>query len=806
MYYISLPFSRQVTINFLLNLCFCGLCAFIIYNGSAERDFRAKNNIANKEVRHVSSIIEHNVQRTVDKILHELASNQNNLVLLPPNFAYVEWNDLTNNKSYVKYITNWFIDENDINAFKEKSFKSEANFYVSYACNINCYVLIFRKSVINNNHGYAIAAIDQNMYVHYLNDLNPYRKLYLPLRYGDLNASLNTKLTKQDLKDIVEFNRNNNLQPNIGDLSNTKNLPTISSLITNSIVAPNNTQAITSPIIYRGTVVSHVVTYLPKFTFLQTLKTGIINNFMLTMLALALLIIIICYHLFNVLRLVRFFRHNRLRLHRYANIGRQHATSDEIYTLLLYLNKSLESNQHRDSQIENLNKSMSLYANYDLATGLPNAIWLKEQITQLQAEYRIDNSLTIYLIEFAPKLNIKKYHEDFDISELTREIASEISKVIPEQDRLSALNEESYGLLTTSLPSLQEVYALLDKIKEHLNNTLKKHAPCSIKAGILPIYNPNLVPEKLLEKTHIAYSASIASEDSNCYTLFNDTMQKHTVADSILEANMRKAKLGGEIDTTYDIIYNLRNRTPDALVVVPIWYKTTSEKINLEEYSEELLGCSINIEIGYWKIEASLRDLHHIDEETALHLNIFIPLNFEQLTDPNLLNFLDVTTVNYHILPSRIFFTIKENVLSNDIQGMLTVVKQLVDNGYGVHLENFGSNYLSNDFVLKNHFTSVSVPSSLIHRISASEYDRFMISTIIKNALSKNAYRIICYGADSLMLAHAIKSMNIDLIAGTLLPQHRNINDLIAILKSSSELLKLPDANTGTNTKDEEKK
>ncbi|MEE1340910.1 MAG: EAL domain-containing protein [Succinivibrionaceae bacterium] len=792
MYYIRLPFSRQVIINFILTLTFCVLCAYMIFSGASYVNSNQESQVSTNEINFVSARVEAKVEAQISNLLLKIELEDPQYINLPDNIAYIEWNNLQTKKKFTQYVNNWYVSEKEITNFIEKSLKLNNNVNLSFICNVNCYTLIFHKLVIANQKGYSVIAIDAKYYNEAINQISPLPKLFVPLK-SNSNNWLDEKITPESFEEIVTLNRYNESIPRLSDIiGRYKDNATYNDLINDTDLHNDTNSVNITPVIFKGGFFGQIITYVPLFSLHETIEAGIINNLTIFIITAILFVIIICYHLFNIIRLIRFFALNSNRLDRYAKLQNINPTSDEIFTLLEHLSKSLDTNEEKDREIAHLNENMSLYSNYDINTGLPNKIWLKEQIELIQAKFKIDNGLNIYLVEFIPQFKNIKTQSSQNLEAHSREISKIIISSLQDGDKLCLIENGIYGILTTNYSNVQSIYTLLDSIKANLSNHFAKHQTCQIKAGILRIYSPSLLSDKIINKVHIAFNTSIASEEADVYTIFNDNLQKANIADSIFEASMRKAKLSGELDTTYSIIYNTKNACADAIYVSPIWYKSLN-KVATEDFTDDFVSCGINIEFGYWKIESSIKHLHRIDEETNQNLNLIIPLNFSQLTDTNLLSFLDIMVVNYHILPSRIFFAIKENTLSSDIHCALHAIKQLTTAGFGIHLEQFSLGYLNDKFVQNNHITQVSVPSSIIHRIISSEYDRYMIHENLKQAKLNQKFKIICEGADNLVLAKAINEMGIDFISGALLPQFKNINDIIAILKENTNLIDYTD-------------
>lgn len=779
MYYISLPFSRQISINLFVSLLLTMVCAFIVFQGAAYKDISDKHEIVRQQVTQVSKFIENKAQQQITSLLKDIIAFPHTNIYLPPDIAYIEWhNNFDEDASYTQYVSDWPFEYSAINNFKQSSFAHKNDANLEFMCSVDCFLFVYRKYTILNHHGYAISAIKTDSFSFMTASLNDLPNLHL-ITNNDKADWLDAKVSKKNFANIIALNHNNITFSRLDTI--TKELgpnPTYRDIVNKLIETKHLGEPVFTPIKFRGLFVGYNATFAQPITFLSSIKSGIFYEFGFTLLATVMLIILLCYHLFNIIRLIKFLKRNRIRLAKYAHLTKANNT-DEIFTLLQYLDKSLTSNEQRDNEIESLNHRMSLYSNYDPITSLPNVEWLKEQITHRQAEFKMDNSVNIYLIEFCPKIESNVFANGYN----SRQLTNEIQTVLADDDRLATMGEGVFAILTTSCLDINSVYSLLDNIKQRIF-AYSQGKSQNLYAGIVRIVSATIPPTRLLEKVQLAYNSSCNNNSSENYTLFNDSLKQISVSDSIFEVHMRKAKLSGEITTSYKVIHNLRTNRCDAIEARTEWHKD-NEILALEDFTDEFIGCGINIEFGYWKIENCLSDLHLLDNKTSLHLNIIIPLNYGQLVDPNLFSFMDVTTVKYHILPSRIFFKINEDAVRSDIIGALGAIQAINHNGFNIHVENFGPNYFNTKFIISNNISSVSILSSIVKRITMTEYDRYMITENIRNALLTKSFKIIAEGIDSPVLVKIVESIGVEFVTGNLYPENSSVNELIKYLNNN---------------------
>ncbi len=787
MYRVNLPFSKQLYVNLLISLAFCTICVFLMFMGSFIVDRTDKIDMIRQQEVFVANVLEQAIQRDTIQVISDIVRNQSNQIELPSSISFVQWEQLTPKADTFTQYDNglWSMNMATLKKYQNNlanTPNTEKDFLVY--CNNECFIIVRREFVVLNHQGIATLGIRMSAFRDVTATVNNYPKIYLPINNVGTNW-LHENISRTQFKSINIMNQHNQNLP-IFPLSRDdyEDNVTFNDLLTSIAIDHNLPAPVIHPINFRNThTAGYIVTFPKELSFWNTISVGIFNNFFLTLCAMSLLVVMICFQVFTSIRFFRFLSHNSERIEKYAKLDKAVPATDENYQLIQYLAKSFQSNEERDAQIAQLHNSMAMYSNYDVTSGLPNTEWLKEQLSRKQSELRIDASKTSYLIEFS--LASKDNTVSFADMDIARALVKEIKAQLTSNDDLTSADVGIFNIITTSCVDQHEVFALLDKIKDHFNNNHSEHGPWQVNAGILRIYSTTISSDNLIEKVHLAFNASKQPEhEPQSYVVFSDNLQQTKLADSIFEARMRRAKLTGDIDVTFDVIYSLQTNQVDFIRATPVWYKDNNIS-SLEDYTDALIGCGINIEFGYWKIERCLICLKELDQETDVHCNVIIPLNYSQLVDQNLLTYLDVITVKHQILASRIFFNIDADLLSSDLTSAFGAMKALATAGYGIHLSYLGSSYFNTDFMNNHNIPVATVSGALVNRITASEFDRQMFTEIMKNVLKQN-FKVICEGADDLIIIKALSMIGITLVTGRQFPQHKSSAELLRLIRNNA--------------------
>ena len=409
-----------------------------------------------------------------------------------------------------------------------------------------------------------------------------------------------------------------------------------------------------------------------------------------------------------------------------------------------------------------------------------------EQLTRLQQIKKINSAIDLYAVEFCPVLPKSVYEND----EISHQISSIMLDLIDEKDYLAIYEPTVYYLLTTSIKSKNEIDDLLDKFRHELMIQVNEGQEVRISAGIVHILSTGINPSIIMKQTHTAYLRSCESNMMDSYTIYTDSMLSENPLNtnniSFINA-FKKARMKGDIVLRYDQVMNITDKTIHSLIARSLWFQDGTAN-NIEDYTDQIISSGINTEFSYWKIENAMHDLAELDQDTSHSINMIIPLNYEQLLDSNLLSFLDLITVKYHILPNRVTFALTENTISNDVTECIKAIESLIKNGYHIALQNYNHGMIDMDFIVSHEISSVMVSGSLTKRVLTSEFDRYMMTELIKRWQTIINVQIILQDIDSMITMETFRELGTTVMTGSLFPCQQSLSAVKAYLNKDDNI------------------
>lgn len=793
MRYVNFPLSRQFILGIILNGSVVFLAAYLVYMGACGQ---YQNNIEGMINSQSSTIFNFMEEKNNDDITSFIQVLENNPLVanIPEDIAYIEWeSDKSGREPIIRTATNSTIKPIIIEHFKEKITEIESNSthktrpeISQYICDYECFVLNYKSYQINELTGTAITAVKLKSISELIEKLNdsPTIMLY-DINDNEHEQWLSQKVNKLSWNSVIEPNRSNHIINQINKYrTHTNGNITYRELLDSISYDLNYDGYVISKIKYNHQSLGYTVTFLPNTSIFRSFKLGAVKNIFMAIALLVFMVIIGCHYTFNLIRLNTFFHKNKKLLNEYASGG--HDSSNEIYLLISHLKSSLESNVKQSEKLKSLHNKLESYSNYDPHTSLPNQKWIMEQLTRLQQIKKINSAIDLYAVEFCPVLPKSVYEND----EISHQISSIMLDLIDEKDYLAIYEPTVYYLLTTSIKSKNEIDDLLDKFRHELMIQVNEGQEVRISAGIVHILSTGINPSIIMKQTHTAYLRSCESNMMDSYTIYTDSMLSENPLNtnniSFINA-FKKARMKGDIVLRYDQVMNITDKTIHSLIARSLWFQDGTAN-NIEDYTDQIISSGINTEFSYWKIENAMHDLAELDQDTSHSINMIIPLNYEQLLDSNLLSFLDLITVKYHILPNRVTFALTENTISNDVTECIKAIESLIKNGYHIALQNYNHGMIDMDFIVSHEISSVMVSGSLTKRVLTSEFDRYMMTELIKRWQTIINVQIILQDIDSMITMETFRELGTTVMTGSLFPCQQSLSAVKAYLNKDDNI------------------
>ena len=176
------------------------------------------------------------------------------------------------------------------------------------------------------------------------------------------------------------------------------------------------------------------------------------------------------------------------------------------------------------------------------------------------------------------------------------------------------------------------------------------------------------------------------------------------------------------------------------------------------------------IELGNQIIDKSLRQLSIWQDngsDNPRDLSMNINLSFRQLSDNNLIEYINRKCEFYKVSPSSVVFEMTESALLGDIKNAISVLSEIQSFGFHLQIDDFGTGYSSLSYLKKFPVSGFKIDRSYVQGYGQDEDDKAIVDALV--GLGKSMDLVVtAEGVDCQATHEALVEMGCDLAQGYL--------------------------------------
>ena len=422
------------------------------------------------------------------------------------------------------------------------------------------------------------------------------------------------------------------------------------------------------------------------------------------------------------------------------------------------------------SALEESREQLRFIATHDALTGLPNRLFLLEElktaIARTERSGRRGALLFIDLDNFK-EVNDTAGHKIGDM--VLKECMQRIRKSIRSSDILGRLGGDEFLLIMENLENVDAPIHVARKIIEVINHPFRIEGEwyelgVSIGIALFPYEGVNV--ETLLQRADMAmYQAKQEGKNRVRYysNRVNEQIKRRHRIEQILKIALR--------DQSFHLVYQpqvdlhsgeiiglealLRLEDPETGPISPAEFIPVAEESNLI------------IHIGRWVFKECCRQLKEWKEAEGEGFTLAINVSRRQLMDKTLVDFIDETIKEYDVNPKRIELEITETTFMQSQEDGNRAIKALQDAGFVFSIDDFGTGYSSLANLKHFVFNRLKIDKSFVDDVLVNDSDRAIIqaSVALAHALGM---RVIAEGVETQAQRDLMATMGCDEMQGFL--------------------------------------
>jgi diguanylate cyclase (GGDEF)-like protein/PAS domain S-box-containing protein len=405
-------------------------------------------------------------------------------------------------------------------------------------------------------------------------------------------------------------------------------------------------------------------------------------------------------------------------------------------------------------------------ARFDPLTGLPNRNVLRDRMELALAQWRPDNMCAIHFIDLDQfkQVNDTLGHTRGDM--LLEAVAERLRANIRDADVISRFGGDEFVILQAPIKSLDQCEALATRAIEALGGTydLDGHKVVVTASIGIAVAKSAIDPEQFLRNADIAlYQAK--ADGRGTWRWFEAKMEASAQARRALELDLRSATESEDFELYYQPLYNLKTRRIETCEALLRWPHQQRGLVSPAEFIPVAEEMGLIVEIGNQALYKACLECRRWPGETSVAVNLS-SIQFDRSNVPALVReTLAATSLPAH----RLEIEITETTLLQNTQRTRTDLRQLVELGVKISLDDFGTAYSSLSYLHSFPFHKVKIDQSFLQDLGDDER-RLTLLRGITRLSAQLGLRVVVEGVETEEQLELLAAENsIDEVQGFLL-------------------------------------
>ncbi|MGA2048420.1 MAG: EAL domain-containing protein [Terracidiphilus sp.] len=408
-------------------------------------------------------------------------------------------------------------------------------------------------------------------------------------------------------------------------------------------------------------------------------------------------------------------------------------------TSILAINTDITERKAADSRIHHL-------AFYDVLTGLPNRVLLRERLESALAADVVEKhpgALLLIDLDDFKTLNDTVGHDIGDL--LLQAVGTRLTACVRKVDTVARLGGDEFGVMLEGLSTdleiaASEVAAVGEKILRACRQAYslehyKYDGTTSIGAALFEGTQDTV--DELLKRTDLAmYQAKAQGRDSLCF--FDPAMESSASARAALLADLKHALQNREFELHYQPQLDSDGRVTGAEALLR-WRHAERGMVPPSEFIPLAEAAGLIVDLGHWVLETACSQIAEWERMPEMAgLNIAVNVSIRQFLDSSFVQLVEKVLRESEADPHMLKLEITESFMmekANDTVAKMTALKVL---GVGFSMDDFGTGYSSLSQLKRLPLDQLKIDQSFVRDVMNGPREASIVRTIITLGRSLN--------------------------------------------------------------------
>jgi diguanylate cyclase (GGDEF)-like protein len=372
---------------------------------------------------------------------------------------------------------------------------------------------------------------------------------------------------------------------------------------------------------------------------------------------------------------------------------------------------------------------ISHLARYDSLTGLPNRMFMREQMEKTLAAASNEPVAVMFVdLDQFKQVNDTLGHPRGDV--LLRAVADRLRHLMRPSDIVARFGGDEFVIVQWPIAGSDEAAALARRVVAALSDTYEvdgHQVVIGASVGIAMSPRDATSPDHLLKIADMALYWAKADQRGT-WRFFEPDMDIRAHARRTLELDLRNALANNSFQVFYQPLFDLRSKRISTCEALVRWPHPLRGMISPAEFIPVAEEMGLIVELGKWVLTEACRTCTTWPSDVRVAVN----LSANQFRRGNVVETIKQALAETGLDPSRLEIEITESVLFQDTRATRAVLHELRDYGVRISLDDFGTGYSSLSYLQSLPLNKVKIDRSFLEGLETGQRSLVLLRGIAR--------------------------------------------------------------------------
>jgi diguanylate cyclase (GGDEF)-like protein len=368
-------------------------------------------------------------------------------------------------------------------------------------------------------------------------------------------------------------------------------------------------------------------------------------------------------------------------------------------------------------------------ARYDSLTGLPNRMYMREQMEKALKIAGTDACAILFVdLDQFKQVNDTLGHPRGDI--LLKTVADRLRRLARSTDIVARFGGDEFVVVQTPLAAIDDAATLASRIVAALSETYEVDGHQVVIGASVGI---SISPRDATDVDHLLKIADMAlywakADQRGTWRFFEPEMDTRAQARRSLELDLRQALVSGSFRVFYQPLFNLKSKKLMTCEALLRWPHPSRGMISPAEFVPIAEEMGLIVELGEWVLQEACRTCATWPDGVRVAVN----LSANQFRRGDIVGTIRGALDRAGLEPSRLEIEITESVLLQDTRATHQILDHLRQLGVRISLDDFGTGYSSLSYLHSLPLNKVKIDRSFLEGLETGARSLVLLRGIAK--------------------------------------------------------------------------